>query len=1042
MRTDLKFSVILLVLCVSNLLQAYGKVDVGNLFPFGTENGDEKLPASLDSNSPPITLSQVRLPFYGYWHSSLWVNSNGGISLLQSIQNYAPICQSPTSNTRMIAPFWADTDPNLGGAIFYRQSFNQTDLSKATEEIKNAFNNVGNIELKWAFVATWIDVTMYGAESLCSLNAGTWPKNTFQAIITTDGVESFAIFYYSSVTWTTSVGRSGSGGNCTGLGGTPAAAGFYAGDGRSFFTIPGSCTADILSVADRSNVNDPGKWIFEIDSGDIQSALCNANAGPLTLTPSSIDMNGNVAIEVSGLCVPPQATVTCRFGNIADVPAVLYDDGTSSALKVYCVAPFFDSVGQQTLELVVQQQSLTNSFFGTLYVTDPELGPDFMDINVVTLNSTFVDIVITLDTARLSQKFKLSAIDNIQAVELYVYTQSCNWQLPCTFLYFINNPGEGLHVPTKLECLLNVVDVVSPVAILSKPAGMIAVRYLPKWLGVPLRVFSRIRLAYNVFRAGYELLAPSKRAQHCQAWSKADVGLCPGTDCKSPDGPCPPCPPTAALAVADSHFVNDPSSVNSGVDYCIKQETKSCTVQHCCYKNGVIVNTPPLGGTIGLSSACSRCSHILHDLVPWFLCCFYQSAEVCQNYYDKRPSDSGKCYQSPTPSTGLGDPHFTTFDQFYYTFNGVGEFWLLKDTSSMPVAIQARTAQYEQTQVAHFSAFALKSSKSPRVQVQSDDQNKVVIYVDGQQLDLSQPDLLNFQYTDVAINIASDYTTVTVSFPSVLSVQIGTSFWMSYIMTILETYKGNYTSGLVGVFDGNPNDDLRDPQGHVLSNSSDICTIHRDFGMKWMITEEESLFFYGDGNYSYYSHPNFTASCTPPNMNVNQTVRDICGDPPDPACVYDYQNSNNASLAGQTRADSGKYNNISSTLGKKLNFCSELPRPTDGSIFVNPDNNLPGAVATFSCNENFALNGSQLLYCVSYNDTTAVWNGTAPTCELLPTTTAGTTTTTTQGVTTTTTGQNATKLSSGTVIAIVIGSVAVVVVIAVVLSAAFIISRK
>uniref|UniRef100_A0A914X5Q1 Sushi, nidogen and EGF-like domain-containing protein 1 n=1 Tax=Plectus sambesii TaxID=2011161 RepID=A0A914X5Q1_9BILA len=876
MKTGLKFPVILLLLLVSDILQAYGKVDVGNLFPFGTENGDEKLPAFLDSNSPPITLSQVRLPFYGYWHSSLWVNSNGGISLLQSIQNFAPICESPTSNTRMIAPFWADTDPTLDGAIFYRQSFNQTDLSKATEEIKIAFNNVGNIELKWAFVVTWINVTMYGAESLCSLNASAWPRNTFQAIITTDGVKSFAIFYYSNVTWTTSVGRSGSGGDCTGLGGTPAAAGFYAGDGRGFFTIPGSCAADILSVPDRSNVNDPGKWIFEIDSGDIQSALCNANAGPLTLTPSSIDMNGNVAIEVSGLCVPPQATVTCRFGNVADVPAVLYDDGTSSALKVYCVAPFFDSIGQQTLELVVQQQSLTNSFFGTLYITDPESGPDFMNINVVTLNSTFVDIVITLDTARLSQKFKSFPNEEIQAIEIFVYGADCTWKLGCTFLYFFNNPGEGWHVPTTLECLDNIVDVVSPVGNPLTPMGMISIRKyiedIPET--VVTRVFSKMEEAAKVLIAAYELFAPSRRALHCEQWSKADMGLCPGTECKSPDGPCPPCPPTAALAVADSHFVSDPSNNSSGIDFCIKQDTKSCTVQHCCYKNGVIVNTPPLGGTIGHGRICSNCDDILLDRLPWFLCCFHQSAEVCQNYYDKRPSDSGKCYQSPTPSTGLGDPHFTTFDQFYYTFNGVGEFWILKNTSSMPVAVQARTEQYEQTQVAHFSAFALQSSKSPRVQVQSDDQNKVIIYVDGQQLDLSQPDLLNFQFTDVTINIASDYTTVTVSFPSVLSVQIGTSFWMSYIMTILETYKGNYTSGLVGVFDGNPNDDLRDPQGHVISSNSDICTIHHDFGMKWMIAEEESLFFYGDGNYSYYSHPEFNASCTPPNMNVNQTVRD------------------------------------------------------------------------------------------------------------------------------------------------------------------------
>lgn len=91
-----------------------------------------------------------------------------------------------------------------------------------------------------------------------------WQVNTFQTVLITDGRLSFTIFNYETITWTTGTHAS-SGGNATGLGGIAAQAGFNAGDGRRYFSIPGSRTADVAEVETTTNVGVPGRWAFRID---------------------------------------------------------------------------------------------------------------------------------------------------------------------------------------------------------------------------------------------------------------------------------------------------------------------------------------------------------------------------------------------------------------------------------------------------------------------------------------------------------------------------------------------------------------------------------------------------------------------------------------------------------------------------------------------------------------------------------------------------------------------------------------------------------
>ena len=77
--------------------------------------------------------------------------------------------------------------------------------------------------------------------------------NTFQAVLATDNVRSYAIFQYADglIQWPSS----------------GAQVGFNAGNNVNYVNIPGSRTPYILNIAGNSNVGISGQWIFLISQG-------------------------------------------------------------------------------------------------------------------------------------------------------------------------------------------------------------------------------------------------------------------------------------------------------------------------------------------------------------------------------------------------------------------------------------------------------------------------------------------------------------------------------------------------------------------------------------------------------------------------------------------------------------------------------------------------------------------------------------------------------------------------------------------------------
>uniref|UniRef100_A0A914Z2C5 Uncharacterized protein n=1 Tax=Panagrolaimus superbus TaxID=310955 RepID=A0A914Z2C5_9BILA len=240
-------------------------VEVEDFFPFGISNGDEYLESGDDTSSLEQNLS-VMFPFFGYNHSSLWVNVNGAISFNAPISTYTPRCAPVHHEYRMISPFWADVDtqaetPTPRSAITYRESTASADLQKAKDEIVNAFPDLSHFNPTWSYIVTWYNVTFFHDIPTRTI------RNTFQATITTDGRHSFAIFYYNKIQWTT--GRASNGHHEKGIGGTPAQIGFDAGDYHNRTMLDVSCKDSVINVSSLSNVGKPGVFVFRIDSAEI-----------------------------------------------------------------------------------------------------------------------------------------------------------------------------------------------------------------------------------------------------------------------------------------------------------------------------------------------------------------------------------------------------------------------------------------------------------------------------------------------------------------------------------------------------------------------------------------------------------------------------------------------------------------------------------------------------------------------------------------------------------------------------------------------------
>lgn len=566
----------------------------------------------------------------------------------------------------MIVPFWSDVDTRVGGRVHYRETTDRVFLLKASAEIRMGFPSLSNINLGWAFVVTWDDVGFYGATANCD---GLTKRNTFQVILTTDGSKSFVIFFYNKVTWTTGTASNG---NCTGLGGTPAKAGFDTGDGSTFFEIGGACTDAILNIETTTNVGQPGKWIFRIDN-ELQNAGCLSSAQAaleqLTISPSFVSIFGNTPITVKGPCIDGASRVQCRFNDLTPktVNAVVSSDSV-----VTCNVPFLYKNGRIKVDLLVTRtDGTTDIFSGYIYTIKPN-------------HQLHFSLIGTSEFTMSWDKSNFGGGDVTQLLDLELVEFA---------------GGVWTSRGVVKENVLNAGSFSGPF----NSQGVTALRNLRNIYVVklgpspPLGRSFALSIDSIVSDLMYSLIDKTEGEidDLCYSWYIQDDGA--PTDVE-------PCPPTLDLARVDDRFeeVDDLLLYNPGADRGFRQRIPSGSGagQRCTYRNGQILTSPPNGGNVRSVSPNGESGVIAQaraDILPWYTCCkLTTNPASCRLYYERRPSNSGNDYTPNTPALITGDPHMHTFDGFYYIFNGLGEFWIIKAHS---FSMQARMTQYASTSV-------------------------------------------------------------------------------------------------------------------------------------------------------------------------------------------------------------------------------------------------------------------------------------------------------------------------------------------------------
>ena len=238
---------------------------------------DSSLWQGVEASSQEILLDPPLL-FYGKNYGVCHVQNNGIITFGDAPTFFSGTLRFPVKRFVLIAPFYGDVSTLITGNIWYRRVSKEShELKKIKEDIKNIFSNDSDFfSPKYALIATW-----YRVGHFHGLYAKTDKVNTFQCVITTDGVKSFAIFLYNEMQWALEYDPL-----------FPARVGFSDGTSNKAYELPASGTQDILHTTAKSNVRRPGIWVFRIDGINILSPHPITNG--VTCSPPTHPINGTI----------------------------------------------------------------------------------------------------------------------------------------------------------------------------------------------------------------------------------------------------------------------------------------------------------------------------------------------------------------------------------------------------------------------------------------------------------------------------------------------------------------------------------------------------------------------------------------------------------------------------------------------------------------------------------------------------------------------------------------------------------------------------
>ncbi|XP_052721310.1 uncharacterized protein LOC128192563 [Crassostrea angulata] len=357
---------------------------------------------------------------------------------------------------------------------------------------------------------------------------------------------------------------------------------------------------------------------------------------------------------------------------------------------------------------------------------------------------------------------------------------------------------------------------------------------------------------------------------------------------------------------------------------------------------GSCIRSSPTAGTLmEYNPFFERFNNHNHDVKPKDICC--QSGH-CDWFYEVRPIT--RCYRRSPFSAAwfFGDPHITTLDGHQYTFNGYGEYTMMRINKETDFELQARTdlATNENGTTINatiFSAFVAKDHTGARVQVaMSRKRDKMYILGDGRDLTRNFENQ-NFTYITKFLSLRLDNRTVVASFlNSSITVKVGLGVrFLTCEAVVDNAYNGSVT-GLMGNFDGNSSNDFVLPNGTTLTGSSvkSERNIYINFGQAWSVTENTSIFQYDtDLSHSDFHHPEFLPLFIDEFSEEKRNRSKVaCGGSENQACIFDFLATGDKSLAMSSGSEASTSKLAAKTIENESPYIS-------GDTFIEAQVNVP-----------------------------------------------------------------------------------------------------
>ncbi|XP_026473837.1 protein mesh isoform X2 [Ctenocephalides felis] len=991
-------------------------------FDKGGNNNNGDYQTDIHNSIPQIHKNfNFQLPFYGFRYNYTRLSMNGYLEFSDPPEHLTyplvfPIKDWPKVNDpAFIGIFFSkcrigrlgkDEKDQRRPGVYFRQ---ERDLMSRTDkfgvevrerlqwDIREGVIGANNFVPKHAVIITWKNMTFNGG-----LGNALELTNTFQMVLATDEVFTYAIFNYASIKWTSHTEAGGD--TTTGEGGVPAYIGFNGGNGtQSYEYKPYSQESVLRDLTGRGYANGfPGRHIFRIDE-KIMLGTCNKDIDhanlPLVFAPESGNMLGGTVVNITGPCFSNDTRVVCKFDTVSVIGHVV------DVNRAVCVQPYLNAQGYVRFEVQIGNEAF--KWKGKYFVETPASAADqiFFPTNDVHKRSPR-EIKITWSKGNLTTNLNAGV-----RISLYGYRERTihpELEYIDTIEEGVTNNGEYVISPANFRLRENPRTNDMTFGFihinLTNADGM---KYTPVLWSKP------IPLGWYFGPQWERLYGNNWPRKICDNWLKSDRFL------RNFASEISVCPCTLEHALNDKgRFMPDfecdkdsnPSCLyHDGAIHCVRTGNPSLegSEQQCCYdRNGYLMmsydqqwgSRPRRSHNLGVlpwneANKVPTLSTWFHDIAPFYSCCFWQDEQAvgCETLrFERRPTQDCVAYQAPAVAAVFGDPHIITFDNLHYTFNGMGEFVLLRgNTGRDKLEIQGRFERvpanaYGPVEATQLTSIVASGNTSTIIEVRvrpthAQWRYRLDVFANNKRIYFDRPSLKFQHFQGVTVYTPTyilNQSEVVIMFASGAGVEVVENQGFMTARVYLPWTFINKTAGLLGNWSWDMADDFVKPDGtFVPVNLNSFESVHKDFARHWMLADRENehlgaaLFTREFGRTaSYYANSSFIPNWVkepkdflPSNRSSDiNRAEDLCGE--SYQCRYDYGMTLNRDMAHFTKNYYDSAINIKDKNSKRIMTCGILETPRFGrkSTFLF----IPGTRVSFECNQGFILTGDPRRICL------------------------------------------------------------------------------